>query len=64
MIFQHSSASTWLAFLNQQNGESDRRKYFMINLHERMLPDPAASKPMTSWSPVGHTFDWATKASY
>ena len=26
-----------LPFLNQQQGEKDCRKYFMINLHERML---------------------------
>ena len=26
-----------MPFLNQQKGENDRRKYFMINLHERML---------------------------
>ena len=29
-----------MPFLNQQKGENDRRKYFIINLHERMLPDP------------------------
>ena len=30
----------------------DRRKYFMINLHERMLPTSAGVEPSTSWSPV------------
>ena len=25
--------------LNQQKGENDRRKYFLINLHKRMLLD-------------------------
>ena len=30
-----------------------RRKYFMINLHERMLPTSAGVEPATSWSPVG-----------
>ena len=32
---------------------NDRRKYFMINLHERMLPTSARVEPATSWSPVG-----------
>ena len=31
----HSLANNWqLPFLNQRKGENDRRKYFMINLHE------------------------------
>ena len=34
-------------------GENDRRKYFMINLHERMLPTPVGVEPATTWSPVG-----------
>ena len=29
------------------------RKYFTINLHERMLPTSAGVEPATSWSPVG-----------
>ena len=29
------------SFLNQRKGENDRRKYFMINLHKRMLPTSA-----------------------
>ena len=33
-------------------GENDCRKHFMISLHERMLPDPAGSEPVTSYSPV------------
>ena len=33
--------------------ENDRRKYFMINLHERMLPNLAGVEPATYWSPVG-----------
>ena len=41
-----------LPFLNQQKGENDCRKYFMINLHKRMLPTSAAVEPATSWSPV------------
>ena len=32
--------------------ENDRRQYFMINLHERMLPTSAGVEPATSWSPV------------
>ena len=27
-------------FFYQQKEENDHRKYFMINLHERMLPNP------------------------
>ena len=42
-----------LPFLNQRKGENDRRKYFMINLHERMLPTSAGVEPATSWSSVG-----------
>ena len=34
-------------------GENDRRKYFTINLYERMLPTSAGVEPATSWSPVG-----------
>ena len=30
-----------MPFLNQQKGKNDHIKYFMINLHERMLPDLA-----------------------
>ena len=40
-------------FVNQRKGENDRRKYFMINLQERMLPTSAGIEPATSWSPVG-----------
>ena len=39
-------------FLNQQKGENDRRKYFTINLHQRMLPTSVGVEPATSWSPV------------
>ena len=31
--------------LLQRKGENDRRKYFMINLQERMLPTLAGSNP-------------------
>ena len=31
-----------MPYLNQRKGENDRRKYFMINLHERMLPTSAS----------------------
>ena len=35
----HSFARNWqLPFLNQWKGKNDRRKYFMINRHVRMLP--------------------------
>ena len=42
-----------MPFLNQWKGENDSRKYFMINLHERMLPTSAGVEPATSWSAVG-----------
>ena len=35
-----------LPFLNQRKGENDRRKYFMINLRERMLPTSAGVTPV------------------
>ena len=40
-------------FLIQQKGENDRRKYFMINLYERMLPTLAVVEHATSLPPVG-----------
>ena len=50
----HSFARNWqLSFLSQRKGENDRRQYFMINLHERMLPTSAGVEPVTSWYPVG-----------
>ena len=48
--------------MNQRKGENDRRKYFMINLHEKMLPTSAGVEPATFWSPVGRTSNWATEA--
>ena len=48
-ICGHSFARNWqLFFLNQRKGENYGRKYFMINLHERMLRNPAGIKPATS----------------
>ena len=41
-----------MPFLNQRKGENDRRTYFMINLHQRMLPISAGVEPETSKSPV------------
>ena len=52
----------WLPFLNQWKGENNCRKYFMINLHERMVPDPVGIQPSNSWSPVGRASDWAIEA--
>ena len=50
----YSFARNWqLPFLYQRKGENDRRKYFMINLHKRMLPTSAGVEPATSWSPAG-----------
>ena len=61
--YAHSFARNWqLSLLNQRKGENNRRKYFMINLHERMLPTSAGVEPATFWSPVGRTSNWATKA--
>ena len=40
------------------------RKYFTINLHERMLPTSAGVEPVTSWSQVGRASNWATEAKY
>ena len=37
------SPETDLPILDHRKGENDRRKYFMISLHERMLPAPAGS---------------------
>ena len=52
--FLINGCSTYiLPFLNQRKGENYRRKYFMISLHERMLPTSAGVEPATSWSPVG-----------
>ena len=50
--------------LNQLKGENDHGKYFIISLHERMLPDPAGIKPATSWSSVRYTSNCATKADW
>ena len=65
MVKQHCAhffTRNWqLPLLNQQKGENDRRKYFMINLHERILPT-AGVEPPTSWSPVGRPSNIATKA--
>ena len=36
--------------------------YFMINLHEGMLPHLVGIKPSSSWSPVGNASDWASEA--
>ena len=61
----HSFARNWqLPFLNQRNGESDRRKYFMINSPWKNVGDLAGVEPTTSWSPVGCASNWATKAGH
>ena len=48
-----SSAVSLPSHLNQRRVENESRKYFIINLHERMLPTSAGVEPATSWSPVG-----------
>ena len=61
----HSYARNWqLIFINQWKGENDPRKYFTINLHERMLPTSAGVEPAISWSPVRRASNWATEAGY
>ena len=50
----HTSCWFVLRFYGPVNPmENDRRKCFMINLHEKMLPTSAGVEPATSWSPVG-----------
>ena len=41
------------SFMSPPPPKNDRRKYFLISLHERMLPTSAGVEPGTSWSPVG-----------
>ena len=53
-----------MPFLNQRKGENDRRKYFMINLHERMLPISTGVEPATSWSPVGRRIQLSNDLGY
>ena len=54
-----------LPFLNQQQGENDLRKYFMINPYERMpVSDQVGVEPATSWSPVGRASNWATESGH
>ena len=50
---QEAHCNWQLPFLNQRKGENDRRKYFMINLHERMLLTSVGIEPAAFWSPVG-----------
>ena len=75
----HSFSSSWQLPLNQQKGENDHRKYFVINLHRRMLPDPVGFELATHYenTPIQiywkfyHVFvmfwcasDWATEAAF
>ena len=54
---EHYFGRNWqVLFSNQRKGENDRRKYFMMNQHEKMLPT-------RRWSPVGRASNWATEAS-
>ena len=48
--------------MNQRKGENDYRKYFMINLHETMLPTSAGVESTNSWSPVLRASNWAIEA--
>ena len=48
-----------MPFLNQQKGENDCRKHFIVNLHKRMLPDPVPDpagihrlNTITSWTRI------------
>ena len=44
-VLRPSQPNGVMPFLNQRKGENDHRKYFMINLHERMLPTSAGLNP-------------------
>ena len=46
---------------NQREGENDHRKYFMINLYERMFP--RGLNPRTPGLQSNSASNWATKAS-
>ena len=49
MTCAHYFARNWqVSSLNQWKGANDFRKYFMINLHDRMLLDPARIEPIAS----------------
>ena len=59
----HSFARNWqLPFLNQWKGESDRRKYFTINLHERLLPNSAGLNLRPPGLHLDGASNWATDA--
>ena len=61
VLSAHSFASNWqLLFLNQKKGENDGRKYFMINLNERIAQDQRI-EPTTSGSQVGWASDGASQ---
>ena len=48
----HSFTRNWqLPFLNQQKGQNGHRKYFIVYLHNRKLPDSAGKEPVSFWSP-------------
>ena len=49
--------------MNRRKGENDRRKYFMNNLYERMLPTSVWVEHGTSWFPVGRSIR-ATEAGF
>ena len=48
--------------LLESEEENDIRKYFMIDLRGRLLPDLAGIEPLTSWSPLGRASNCATEA--
>ena len=59
----HSFARNWqLPFLNQRKGENDRRKYFMINLHERMLRPRRGLNPRPPGLQSDGASNWVTEA--
>ena len=47
---------------HQQNGETNRRKYFMIKSSRKNVTDPVEVETAASWSSVGCTAKWATEA--
>ena len=63
VVIRLNTVSLYLLYLELWKGENDRRKYFMINLHERMLLTSAGVEPATSWFPVGWRIRLETRRS-
>ena len=58
----HSFARNWqVPFFNQRKGENDHRKYFMINLHERILRPHRGLNPRPPGLQSDDASNWATE---